>query len=124
MTFKDYQKNRQINAETITSGKTKITIPELMQTTDVVTINDFSFGRSKDTDEEFCICTYAEDQSRYFFASSILLNDLKSFVCDACNGSFAEAKGALVKEGGFRYKVSVVKNRKGTNYYNWIAIVD
>lgn len=124
MTFKDYQKNRQINSENITAGKEKITIPALMQTTDVVTITDFSFGRTKDGDEEFCICTYAEDPGKYFFASTILLDDLKAFVYDACGGSFGEAKGALVAEGGFKYKVSVQKSKKGNSYYNWVALTD
>ena len=123
MSFADYHRNKQANQNSITEGKTQIKMAELAQICSVVTITDFSFGKSKETGEDYCICLCKELPDKYFFASSVLREDLAQFIADEFDNSIAKAKGLLIAEGGWPYSLKLLKSKNGRDYYSWTAII-
>lgn len=124
MSFADYHRNKQANQNSITEGKTQIKMAELAQKCNVVTITDFSFGKSKETGEDYCICLCKELPGNYFFASSVLREDLAQFIADEFGNSIAKAKGMLIAEGGWPYALKLLKSKNGRDYYSWTAIIN
>lgn len=122
MTFADYHKNKKSTGNRLTADREQIKMAELASSTTTVTITDFSFGKSAETGEPYCICVCKELPDRYFFASSVLREDLNQFIADEFNGSYAAAQGQCIAEGGWAYNLHLAKSAKGRDYYSWTAI--
>lgn len=124
MTFKDYQKNKQVNRDSITNGKESIKLSDLVNQTNTVTITDFAYGIASETGKEYMVCTFSEMPDRFFFASTLLMKDIKAFVNDCFAGSLVLAKESIKAEGGWKYAFSARTTKEGRPFYAWDPITD
>lgn len=124
MTFKDYQKNKQVNRDSITDGKESIKLSELVTKLNVVTITDFAYGTAQETGKEYMVCCFAEMPDKFFFASSLLIKDIKAFINDCYAGSVVLAKESIKAEGGWKYAVALRTTKEGRPFYAWDPITD
>lgn len=122
MTFKERAARNQERRNTITTGRTQIKMAELVGSLDVCTITDFATGINKEG-KAYMICTCKELPARYFFASSVLMNDLCDFFRNDCDGNVDKARQQCLRDGGWPYKVSIGTSKDGRTYYSWQTII-
>lgn len=122
MSFNYYVRKTQVSKGSITSGREKIKMEELVSRFDTITITDFVIGLDVER-KEYCICTCKELPGNYFFASTILHKWINDYIQNGCDGDIGTAQNEIQLDGGWPFTVHVVTSRKGNPYYSWVPII-
>lgn len=123
MSFKDFARKTNTNTGSITAGKEKIKMEDLVNRLDKITITDFVIGWDAER-KEYCICTCKELPGNYFFASTILHNWINDYIAKCCDGDIGQAQNEIMLDGGWPFSVHVTTSRKGNPYYSWVPVTD
>lgn len=96
------------------SGKTQVSIKDLIAVTPEITITDFSFAKTSNGDT--AIVTYAENENNFFFAPTVLTTMLHTIN----DNTDALEK---FKTDGLRVTISETTNKKGNRtYFNFTPV--
>lgn len=96
------------------SGKTQVSIKDLIAVTPEITITDFSFAKTSNGDT--AIVTYAENENNFFFAPTVLTTMLHTI------NDNADALEKF-KTDGLRVTISETTNKKGNRtYFNFTPV--
>ena len=127
MTFADYARKTLSTPNSITEGREKIKVEQILELIekkmiDHLTITDFHIGLDQNR-EEYVICIAKELPDKFFFASSVLHKWLNNYIIDVCDGDIQQARFNMGEEGGFPFRLTLNKSNSGRNYYGWTPAV-
>lgn len=96
----------------LTINRDKVEIENLMQNHDWITINAFNIQKG-DNGDDYCVCTFDEDEKSFFFGGTMLTNTLKDIFAKMEVADFTEASKLLKNGEGIKCRFERSKTREG-----------